>query len=113
MRILVRLVLMSYVLALFCGLGYWWYVWRMHDGMPPPDEDLGRWAIAHPWAFAFSLNLITAQITYPVFWLLTRRMTWGGFWGVLRMAHAILVGSAVLLLLILLLATPDVSGFKN
>lgn len=113
MRILARLVLMFYVLALFFGLGYWWYVWQMHNGMPPQSEVLGRWAVANTWAFDFSLNLISAQISYPVFWLLTRRMTWVGFWGALRMAHAILVGSVVLLLLILLMATPDVSGFKN
>lgn len=113
MRIIAHLGLVLYPLSLLIGLGYWWYVWQMHNGMPPQSEALGRWAIANPWAFEFSFDLITVQITFPAFWWLTRRMTWVGFWGALRVAHAILVGSVVLLLLILLMATPDVSGFKN
>jgi hypothetical protein len=113
MRILARLVLMFYVLALFFGLGYWWYVWQMHNGMPPQSEVLGRWAIANTWAFDFSLNLMTAQLTYPVFWWFTRRMTWTGFWRVVRSTQAVLVLTVILLFLILLWATPDVSGFRS
>ena len=113
MRWFVRAVQLLYTASLLVAFGYWWYVWQMHSGMPPQDEALGRWAIANPWAFDFSLNLVAVQITYPVFWWLSRRMPWTGFWRVLRSTQAVLVLSVILLFLILLLATPDVSGFKN
>ncbi len=85
----------------------------MHDGMPPQDEMLGRWATAHPWAFDLGFNLVALQITYPLFWWLTRNMGWTGSWRASRTLHALLVGAVILLLLVLLLATPDVSGFTS
>jgi len=109
----VRAVQLLYTASLLVAFGYWWYVWQMHSGMPPQDEALGRWAIANPWAFNSSLNLVAVQITYPAFWWLTRKLTWTGFWRALRTTHVVLVGSVLLLLLILLLATPDVSGFRS
>ena len=113
MRWLARSLVVLYMLSLFVGLGYWWYIWQMHDGMPPQDEALGRWAIVNPWAFDFSFNLVAVQVTYPVFWWFTRGMTWTGAWRALRTTHVIVVGSVIALFLILLLATPDVSDFKS
>ncbi|MBK8497815.1 MAG: hypothetical protein IPL52_03105 [Flavobacteriales bacterium] len=67
MRWLARSLVVLYMLSLVVGLGYWWYIWQMHDGMPPQDEALGRWASVNPWAFDFSFNLVAVQVTYPVF----------------------------------------------
>ncbi len=108
-----RAVQLSYSVPFSVASSYWWYVWQMHSGMPPQDEALGRWAMAHPWAFEFSFYPVALQITYPVFWWLTRKMQWTGFWRTIRTTHIILVCSVILIILILWMATPDVSGFTS
>lgn len=113
MRWLVRVIQVLYTASLLLGFGYWWYVWQLHDGAPPSDSALGRWARAHPWAFEHFFDPIVAQLSYPVFWVLTRRMEWTGSWFLLRRSHLGLVLLIVLALLLLFLATPDVSVFRS
>ena len=113
MRWLVQVIQVLYTTSLLAGFGYWWYVWQMHSGMPPEDEYLGRWARANPWAFEHSSDPVAAQLSYPLFWILTRRMGWSGFWFYLRMTHLALCLLVFVVLLVLFLATPDVSGFRN
>ena len=113
MRWLVRVIQVLYTGSLVAGFCYWWYVWQMHDGKPPQDEVLGGWARANGWAFEHSLDPVVAQLTCPVFWVLTRRMEWIGCWSMLRKFHLGLVLLIALTLLLLLLATPDVSGFRS
>lgn len=113
MRWLVRLVPLVYLICLIVGFGYWWYVWQMHDGMPPPDEALGHWAIANPWAFERSFYLVAVQPSYLIFWWLTRKTPRTGLGSALHTAQLILVFSLIAFFLILLLATPDVSGFTS
>ncbi len=113
MRWLARGAQILYTTSLIVAFGYWWYVWQMHDGMPPMDEALGRWARANSWAFEYSSYPVIMQLSWPLFWWLTRRLPWNGAWSVLRRGHAGLVALIFLVLLILLLATPDVSEFRS
>lgn len=59
------------------------------------------------------LDLFLLQVGYPLFWWFTRKPAWTGFWGWLRKVHLIAVVALVLALLLMLLATPDVSGFRS
>ena len=113
MRWLVRVIQVLYTASLLLGFCYWWYVWQVQDGAPPVDSTWGRWARAHPRAFEHSFDPVVAQLSYPVFRVLTRWSEWTGFWSILRRSHLGLVLLIVFSLLLLFLTTPDVSGFRS
>ena len=106
-----RLILLVFVACFWLGLWLWWQIVHLLSGFPPTEPGFLRWWYdleGQP-----ELDLFLLQLGYPVFWWFTRKPAWTGFWGWLRKAHGIALIALVVALLLLFLATPDVSGFTS
>jgi len=106
-----RTLLVLFIACLWLGLWLWWQLVFLRSGLPPLEPGFLRW-----WSDLEGqpeLDLFLLQLGYPVFWWFTRKPAWTGFWGWLRKAHLITVFGLVVLVFLMFLATPDVSGFRN
>lgn len=111
MACLLRTVLLAFVGCLVLALWLWWELQHIRSGCPPDEPGFLKWWYdleGQP-----ELDLFLIQLGYPVFWWFTRNPAWTGSWGWLRKAHGIAAIYLVLALLLLFLATPDVSGFTS
>ena len=110
-KTLLRSLLMLYALCFWLGLWLWWELQHVRSGFPPEGPGFLKWW--HHVEGQPELNLFLLQLGYPLFWWFTRKPAWTGIWGWLRKAHGIAVVVLVVALLLLFLATPDVSGFRS
>ena len=111
MPFLLRTLLLAFVGCLWLGLWLWWELEHLRSGFPPEGPGPLRWWYdleGQP-----ELDLFLVQLSYTVFWWLTRKHAWTGFWALLRKAHLFAVFALLLAIGLLFLVTPDVSGFTS
>lgn len=106
-----RLILLVFVASFCLGLWLWWQLHLLRSGYPPTEPGFLKWW--HDLEGQPELDLFLLQLGYPVFWWFTRKLAWTGFWGWLRKVHGLAVIVLVVALLLLFMATPDVSGFTS
>ena len=93
---------------LFLFLFALWLALSVHYMLHPRDP-FSKWSDAFfiPWYAP------VPQLAYPAFALLTRRSAWIGPWRIARMVQGIAVTLLILGFLLLVMSTPDVSGFSS
>ncbi|MCC7501034.1 MAG: hypothetical protein IT229_00800 [Flavobacteriales bacterium] len=106
-----RGLLLLFIGCLWLGMWLWWQLIHLRSGYPPMEPGFLKW-----WSDLEGqpeLDLFLLQFGYPVFWWFTRKIAWTGIWSWLRKVHLIAVIALAVTLLLMLLATPDVSAFSS
>jgi hypothetical protein len=102
-----RLLQVLFTVALVGGFWIWWVLDHVGHGYRPEAGFLRWW---HDLEGQPEFHLLIAQLAYPVYWWLTRKLNWSPFWHWWRMVNLWLVILLFLSSALLLLATPDLGG---
>lgn len=104
---LFSLIQLLFTAALLGGFWLWWVLDHVGHGYPPDGAFLRWW---HALEGQPEFYLLIAQLTFPIYWWLTRNAGWSAFWRTWRWVHLSLVVLLILGTGLLWLATPDLSG---
>lgn len=105
---LLKLLQILVSVSLIGGLWLWWTLHHVGHGYPPEGGLLRWW---HSLEGQPEFHLLFAQLAYPLYWWLSRKLPWSAFWRAWRNAHLALVILLVLATGLALLATPDMGGY--
>ena len=107
MKIVLHLVQLLFTLAPIGGFWLWWVLDHVGHGLRPEGGFLRWW---HDLEGQPEFFLLFAQLAYPLFWWLSRKVAWTGIWRTWRTIHLWLVLLLLLAVGIGWLATPDLGG---
>jgi hypothetical protein len=107
MRLLHRLLQVVFSVSLFGGFWLQWMLHHMGHGYPPEGGFLRWW---HSLDGQPEFMLLFAQLGYPLYWWMSRKLSWSAFWHTWRNVHLALVLLLLLATGLAVLATPELGG---